>query len=285
MNLQFIHYFLLLANARNFTRAAERAHVVQSTFSAGIKKLEESLGTVLFERDKRNVSLTPSGEALLPKARQLLMLWGEIQETFDPQQVRYLRLGFVQNLSLATVMPFINNFKASYPLSEVHITEDKHEVLLSLLENEKVDAFFTEQRPIDLTKYQTAPVASEKLFLAVNHRHPLANKDAIKLQYLQGEAFISRSHCALYQEVFDKLEEFSVQPKNVFTAHNNETVAALISSGMGLTLMPKLTFSLPDIRFIPLQDVDFVRHIILVRKKHTDSKALDTFLDTLKNGV
>ena len=283
MNLQFVKYFLLLADTQNFTRAAERAHVVQSTFSAGIKKLEESLDTRLFDRNKRNVSLTKSGEALLPKARQLMTLWTDIEDTFTPRQMLYLPLGLVQNLALDTAIPFISQFKTVYPLAEVHITEDKHDALLVMLEEEKIDVFFTEQQPIDSTKYQTIQVASEELVLAVNHQHPLARKEAVELNCLEGESFISRSHCTLYREVYEQLDKMNVQPKHVFTAHNNETAATLVSSGMGLTLMPKSTFSLPTVRFIPVSDAKFIRHIILVWKKEAENRTLKTFLRVAAN--
>lgn len=282
MNLQFVKYFLLLADTQNFTRAAERAHVVQSTFSAGIKKLEESLDVLLFDRDKRNISLTQAGEALLPRARELMRSWQVIEEMFDTQPNQYLRLGFVQNLSLDSVIPLINAFKKVRPLSEVHIAEDKHAALLKLLESEKIAAFFTEKQAIDTTKYQRVKVASEELFFALPHQHPLARKNALDLACLQGEPFVERSYCALYADVFDELSRLGIQPNKVFTAHNNETVAALVSSGMAITLMPKPIFSLPEIKFLPIKDAVFVRHIELIWKVNLDNKLLYEFLEVVR---
>jgi len=282
MNLQFIKYFIALAECENFTRASERVHVVQSTFSSGIKKLEESLDTKLFDRDKRNVNLTKSGEALLPKAKKLLSLWHDIEHDFKGKESKILQLGFVQNVSLEAVIPYANGFKALNPLSEVFITEDKHSVLLKMLENEKLDVFFTEDQKIDASKFDSVVVASEKLYLAVNHKHSLAKKESIPLSALHEEHFIERSHCALYNEVYEELNKAQIKPKKVFSALNNETVAALVSSGIGITLMPKPIFLLPEVKFLKISDFDFIRKIILVHKKAHKNPALNEFLTIIK---
>lgn len=282
MNLQFIKYFVALAESENFTRAAERVHVVQSTFSSGIKKLEENLGTKLFDRDKRNVNLTKSGEALFPRAKQLLSLWYGIEQDFKGKESQILQLGFIQNISLETIMPYTNNFKQLNPLTEVYITEDKHFVLLKMLDDEKLDFFFTEEQQLDTDKFKCITIASEKLYLAVNHKHSLAKKEVINLSALHEEHFIERSHCALYDEVYEKLNKGAIKPKKVFSAHNNETVAALVSSGIGITLMPKPIFLLPEVKFLNLSDVEFIRKIVLVYKKGHKSKALNEFLKIIK---
>ena len=282
MNLQFIKYFVALAENENFTRASERVHVVQSTFSAGIKKLEESLDTKLFDRDKRNVSLTKSGEILLPKAKQLLSLWYTIEQDFKGEEPQVLQLGFVQNISLEAVIPYANDFKLLNPLSEVYITEEKHTLLLEMLQSEKIDLFFTEQQKLDTNKFNSIQVSSEKLYLAVNHKHVLAKRDSVPLRALHEEHFIERSHCALYNEVYEEFNKEQIQPKKVFSAHNNETVAALVSSGIGITLMPKPTFLLPEVKFVKISDTEFIRKIILVYKKGYKNKALSGFLKIIE---
>ena len=254
---------------------------MQSTFSSGIKKLEENLDTKLFDRDKRNVSLTKAGELLLPKAKKLMALWYGIEHDFKDKKTQNLQLGFIQNISLEGIIPITNNFKYLNPLSEVSIIEDKHSVLLKMLEDEKLDLFFTEEQELDSSLFESITVSSEKLYLAVNLKHSLAKKDAINLSALHEEHFIERSHCALYDEVYERLSKGRIRPKKVFSAHNNETVAALVSSGIGITLMPKPIFSLPDIKFIKLSDAEFIRNIILVYKKEYKNEALNEFLKTI----
>ncbi len=282
MNLQQIKYFIALANTKNFTRASEQVHVVQSTFSAGIKKLESHLEVKLFERDKRNVSLTSAGEILLPKAIELMNQWYTIEETFEIRTSLDIKLGFVQNIDINIVLPIVNELKKQYALSEVKIYEDKHAILLQKLDTNSIHAFFTEHREVDKTEYQTYNIASEKLFFAINQNHPLAKMDALELSALHNQPFIERSHCLLYNDVFDQLEKQSITPNKMFTAHNNETVGALITSGMGITLMPKPFFEMPQVKFIPIKGHDFSKKIMLLFKRSNKSVELKKLLELIK---
>src|SRR5688572_6491782 len=97
MNLTLIRYFMAVAETGSFTRGAERANVTQPTLSAGIKRLEESLGVSLFDRS-RAAQLTPAGARFLPRARLLLQEWTaarrELRQDSRPVQLR-LRLGYI----------------------------------------------------------------------------------------------------------------------------------------------------------------------------------------------
>ena len=282
MNLQQVRYFITLANTKNFTRASEQVHVVQSTFSSGIKKLEDHLNVKLFERNKRNVSLTSAGELLLPKAIELMNQWYDIEETFKLRSSLEVKLGFVQNIDINVVLPLVNEFKRQHVLSEVKIFEDKHDVLLKKLDSNSIHAFFTEYRDVDKTEYQMCDIANEELFFAVNQNHPLAKKDSLELAALHNEPFIERSHCLLYDDVFDKLNKQEIEPNKVFTAHNNETVGALITSGMGITLMPKPFFEMPQVKFIPIKDAKLSRKIVLIFKRSNKSTELKRLLEVIK---
>ncbi|MEA2623884.1 MAG: hypothetical protein QOH61_2794, partial [Chloroflexota bacterium] len=72
MELRQLEHFLAVAEERHFTRAAARAHVVQSSLSASIATLERDLGAVLFTRSTRQVGLTDAGRALVPEARRTI---------------------------------------------------------------------------------------------------------------------------------------------------------------------------------------------------------------------
>ena len=74
MNLAFIRYFLAVAETGNFTEAAERCHVTQPTLSAGVARLEEEIGSRLFDRGRRS-ALSAAGQRLLPHARAMVEAW------------------------------------------------------------------------------------------------------------------------------------------------------------------------------------------------------------------
>lgn len=80
ISTRLLHAFVALHDLKNFTRAAERCHTSQSAFSVMIQKLESAVGTKLFERDTRKVTLTPEGELFAEVARSLI---SEIETAFD----------------------------------------------------------------------------------------------------------------------------------------------------------------------------------------------------------
>src|SRR3954468_9588280 len=70
--LRLIRYFIAVAEERHFSRAAERLHMAQPPLSAAIRQLEQQLGVALLDRTSRSVRLTPAGELLLERGRELL---------------------------------------------------------------------------------------------------------------------------------------------------------------------------------------------------------------------
>ena len=143
MNLQFIKYFLVLSSTENFTNGAKQLNVVQSTFSAGIKKLEEHLDVQLFERNNRSVKLTKHGLSFLPKAKNLLNQWSDIEQSFNIYNTESIRIGFVQNISISDVLQYVNDFKKENSLSKIDILEEKDKRLQELLKKGEIDAFFS----------------------------------------------------------------------------------------------------------------------------------------------
>ncbi|WP_044212611.1 LysR family transcriptional regulator [Flammeovirga sp. OC4] len=286
MNLQFIKYFVALANTLNFTKASEQVFVVQSTFSAGIKKLEEHFGVKLFERDKRNVKLTQEGETFLPKAMELLKLWNDIEIGFQVKENEPILISFVQNILLDAILESINQYKVAYPFSEVNIVEKKDAELLHLLLNEQLDVLFVDYE-IEHENIDFQFITIEKLVFAMNKKHPLSNKKSIPLSILKEEPFIERSFCAMYDELTEKLKEINIKPQKVFTAPNNGTVSTLVASGMGISLMPMPTFKTENVVYLPIEDAPITRDIYLawnkdlVKRKHTVKNFIEACVKNL----
>ncbi len=278
MNLQFIKYFVTLAETKNFTKAAEKVHVVQSTFSAGIKKLEEHLECKLFFRDKRNVSLTPEGVTLLPKAKKILSQWSEIESDFIHSEAKVLQIGILNNILFDAIIPKLKSFQEMYGQYQVHITEDDKETLLKKMSSGELDGIYIENEVVDEKQFQTRLEYEEKLDVAVPIGHPLAAKDRLEINALDGAPFIKRCNCVLFNEVEERFNQNGIEITPVFKAHNDDTVTSLISSGIGISLLSKPLKAIEGIKFIPLTDANFTRQIIFVWKREEGSQALSSYL-------
>ncbi|GAB7089718.1 LysR family transcriptional regulator [Marinifilum fragile] len=278
MNIQFIKYFVVLSETQSFTKAAEKMFVVQSTFSAGIKKLEEHFDCKLFHRDKRNVSLTKDGEALLPKAKQLLSLWNSIENDFENSEVKSIKIGVLDDLISDAFVPMLKSFKELHGHIKVEILDAAKDILVGKLVKQELDAIFIDDEHIDKNDFEKKLVYEEKLEIAVPTNHFLSNKEQLELKAIHQLPFIERCNCKLFKEVQTTLDERQIKLEKVFSAKTNETAASLVNSDLGITLLARPEKEIEGVKFIPICDADFVREIVLVWRKDNKSKALDFFI-------
>ena len=250
----------------------------QSTFSAGIRKLEEQLNCQLFYRDKRNVRLTEAGLNLLPKAKDLLARWHAIETEFNHQEPRNLRLGASQNLAADAIVPELSRFLDLYGHYHVTLREETYAELLILIEKEELDAAFVPEYEIDHDLVDSKFIFEEKLAVAVPSTHPYSSKESLSVIDLHELPMIERKHCSLFDKVAKALKDRDIQPTTVFTAQNNDMATAMVSSGMGFSLMNRPPKPKEGITFLPLSDADFVGRIDLIWKKNRMTRPLANFL-------
>src|ERR1700704_4366811 len=126
MQLTQLAYFVAVAEERSFTHAAERVGVAQPSLSQQIKALESDLGTVLVRRVRGNVSLTASGEALLPVARRMLAdaetARREIRELAELGRGR-VRLGATPSLCTGLLPPMLASYRRAHPSVDIVVHE------------------------------------------------------------------------------------------------------------------------------------------------------------------
>ncbi|MEO1263289.1 MAG: LysR family transcriptional regulator [Bacteroidota bacterium] len=278
MNLQFVKYFVALADIGNFTHAAEKVHVVQSTFSTGIKKLEQQLSCKLFYRDNRQVLLTDEGKQLLPKAKQLLRTWNEMESIFSEEYHRPLKLGVVSEIDFNAIVPMMKSFHELYPNIETQIIENSEVELHQMLKSESIDAYFQKYIPFDHNDFDYRLIRKDRLVLAVPNNHPYSAKNKLPLNAIDGEALIERSNCSLYSEVEERLKAKNIHPNIVFRAKGDDMAKALVASGVGISLVPNIEMAYPNVKYVPIVDEQFERKIFMIWKKGSISKTMEKLL-------
>ncbi len=278
MNLQFVKYFVALAEVENFTHAAEKVHVVQSTFSTGIKKLELQLHCKLFYRDNRRVFLTDEGKQLLPKARQLLRTWNEMESIFSEEYHKPLKLGVVSEIDFNAIVPMMKSFHELYPNIETQIIESSEVELHQMLKSGSIDGYFQKYVPFDHSDFEFRLIRKDPLVLAVPNNHPFAAKEKLPLQAIDGQDLVERTNCSLYGEVEGCLKEKNIQPNIVFRAKGDDMAKALVSSGIGISLVPNIEIQYPNVKYVSIADEQFDRKIFMIWKKGSVSKTMGKLL-------
>src|SRR5215475_45755 len=175
MELRQLAYFVAVAEERNFTRAAERIPIAQPAISQQIRRLESERGERIFVRDRRGVSLTPAGQALLPNPRATLAAVDGGREAVAAL-TGLLVLGLVHPLPDRRVPRLLGAFHHAHPAIELTLIEDQTDALLAGLEAGELHAAL-----LGLGRYDRAPTSAQSLLVArvpvvvaVHPRHQLA---------------------------------------------------------------------------------------------------------------
>jgi LysR family hydrogen peroxide-inducible transcriptional activator len=250
LSLRQLEYVVAIADTLGFHRAAERCHVSQPTLSAQVQQLEEVLGVRLFERDRRGVLVTRAGEELIARARRVLLEVSDLIATAtrarDPLKGTY-RVGVLPTIApylLPDVMPAIH---ARYPSLALSFREEKTEEVRRELEQGTLDVGLVALEA-DLGDLASAPVMKDPFVVALPRGHRLAKKKRIALDDLDDESvlLLDDGHCFRSQALALCGKTHAREAE--LRATSLGTLVQMVSTGRGITLLPKLAVSVENRR-------------------------------------
>lgn len=272
LSTRLLHAFLALADCRHFGHAAERCHVSQSAFSAMIQKLETATGARLFERDTRNVSLTPEGEVFVEVARQLVAdMEAALADMNDYVARRKGRVAIAALPSLAAgwLPPVLAAYRQRHPGVAVELFDAISDQCLDLLRQGKADIALTAPGP-NLLEFTTQPLCADPFYLVCRKDHALAGKRRIKVAQLAGCEMIHLARSTSVRQHLDAVLRPGAVIHTGLEVEHLATLAALIESGLGVSVVPELTlfqFRLPNLVAIPVDAPELVRPLLIVTPK------------------
>jgi LysR family hydrogen peroxide-inducible transcriptional activator len=252
MNVQDLRYFVALAEHRHFGHAAEACHVSQPTLSGQIKKVEEELGIVLFERSNKQVALTPNGERVLLHARHALDAIEQLRSvaaTSRDQLAGPLKLGVIPTIAPYLMPPVLREMRTAYPQMRLDLWEDQTKTLLDLVIKRELDAALlaTEVAGGQLTSLS---LFVEPFLAALPRSHRLAKRTTIREKDLAADVLVlSEGHCLADQTLIACGRR--AMAKQPLQAASLGTLIQLVAEGYGTTLVPQLAVaSVKDPRIV-----------------------------------
>ncbi len=245
MTLTEFRYIVAVAREQHFGRAAEACFVSQPTLSVGVKKLEEQLGVVLFERSKSDVKVTPQGLRIVEQAQRILEQVDQLklEAAQNANQLEgAIRLGAIFTIGpylLPSIVPELSRIAPKMPL---HIDEDYTHKLKTKLRNGDVDAIFV-ALPFDEAEIDTIPLYEEEFMALLPPKHPWVKKDKLYLADIADEVMImlGAGHCFRDQvlEACPQCRDNSLNPqKDWITGSSIETIRHMVASGLGVSIVP-----------------------------------------------
>jgi DNA-binding transcriptional LysR family regulator len=242
MQLDLLKAFLAVAEARSFTRAARAVHSTQPTLSRQVARLENELGTRLFERYGRQVKCTAAGQLLLPLAQVICARTDEAVSLIREQAgigQSTVRLGAVGNVFALLLIPIVASFLEVYPRASVELVEkDDAQLEEAVISGELDCAVVT---PWGSTRAATLHLLTEEILLVVPQGHPLARERAVELNKLSRESILlPRATMNAGNIIVDAFRIAGLEPKFSYRANYPELIKALVRKGFGVAPMPRM---------------------------------------------
>jgi LysR family hydrogen peroxide-inducible transcriptional activator len=263
MTLTELRYIVAVARERHFGRAAEACFVSQPTLSVAIKKLEEELDLKIFERGANEISVTPLGEAIVRQAQQVIEQAAAIKEIAkrgkDPL-AGALKLGIIYTIGPYLLPDLVKHAIEMTPQMPLMLQENFTVKLLDMLRTGELDCAIMAE-PFPDTGLAIAPLYDEPFMVAVPKTHALAKRKSISAEELKRETMLllGTGHCFRDQvlEVCPEFARFSTDTDGMrksFEGSSLETIKHMVASGMGITVVPKLS--------VPREAHEHVKYIL-----------------------
>jgi len=245
MTLTELRYIVNLDKERHFGRAAERSFVSQPTLSVAVKKLEDELGVILFERTRGEVKTTDVGARIVAQARRVL---AEAQTVEDlaregkDELSGALRLGAIYTVGPYLLPGLVPRLRTLAPNMPLIIEENFTVKLLEQLRDSELDVVIL-ALPVDLNGLGAWPIYDEDFVAVLPQGHRWADLKTLPPKRLAEETLLllGAGHCFRDQVV--QACPKCIEPENhaarSLTGSSLETIRYMVASGLGITVAPR----------------------------------------------
>lgn len=290
MELRHLRYFVAVADALNFTKAAEHLRLAQPSLTRQIHNLEEELGVRLFNRSKNQVTLTPEGRAFLSDAKRLL---SQAAESINSVQrlsrghTGELNIAYLANFNFELIPETLGVFRHVCPHVSLNLFDMSPAEQLRALEARKIDLGFIGFRPPQTTRdLQWECISHHDIVVVLPAHHPMAKKQSIHITALKDEFFIGmseRSHPGFRDWLLAACQPGGFIPRIIQDADLESALMHVVAQGLGITLARS------QIRKLPHPGVVFRTLVPAIQTDHwiawnqsNDSPALLQYVNIIK---
>ncbi|GBC82791.1 HTH-type transcriptional activator CmpR [bacterium HR10] len=290
MEFAQLEALVAIARARSFSRAAEQLARTQPALSIAIRKLEEEIGALVFDRSQKEVTLTEVGQILFEYAQKILNLRREALGTIE--ELRQLHTGRVtiganESTSLYLLPRIILAFREQHPTIKIEVYRSFSERLPREIKERNLDFGIVSFDPND-SELASFPILEDELVLILPPGHPLAARRQITLKDLGGEPFIAHNvRSPARERVIQAFRRARVPLNIAIELTSIETIKEFVKMGLGLAFVPRMCIeeelAQGKLATVPIQGFRHRRvlRVIYLRDK-VHSHAAQKFLEVIK---
>ncbi|PID20483.1 LysR family transcriptional regulator [Sporosarcina sp. P3] len=285
MDIKQLYYFKEIVDQESISKAALILHMAQPPLSQQLKKLEIELGTTLIHRYRQKWELTETGYILYQYVEKLLLSMGDVKkqiEEIEKGSAGILRIG-VSSACLNLLVEYISIYRKQFPGVKISIDKGNSEELLKKLDHKEIEVALllrlehsTHCDVLALKQQQYVVVSPRSWGDVFPSKHvtfqDLATHPFIMLAAMEGHSY--------YENILKAFEEAHTAPNIVMESKDLTTVIAMVSKGLGYSIIPRVAYAVPmdQLKIHELQQFDFrVEPVMIKIKDERISKATSQF--------
>ncbi|HEX7958763.1 MAG TPA: LysR family transcriptional regulator [Terriglobales bacterium] len=277
MELRQIRHFIAVAETGSFTKAAQRTSVSQPALSASVAKLEAEYQVKLLDRRRSRVVPTAAGQRLLERAAAILLACNSVRaQVRSTGGSRAMRIGVLRTFATQPVCRLIKIFSRMRPDATFELCDGTKDSLLAKLNDHQLDAVIGRIDAPD-PRFSSSILFKEKFILAVASNHRFARENAVKLGDIDGEPFVARTGCEIYEKTTKMLADMEINLRYAYKTDQDYRALSLVSAGVGIAIIPEL-FDAAGIFKVDISDFDFSRNMGVYWNSDSESEHLEKFL-------
>ena len=276
-DLRKLRYFVAVAEALHYGRAAQALHIAQPVLSRQIRALEAELHTQLFHRDRRGTELTPAGEQLLVDAKPLLANADAVLRRVRAAGAGITRLtiGFMPGITLTPVARLLRD---RHPDLDVRLLRTGWHDQVEVLLDGRADVGIV-RLPIDRTGLAVSPLYTEPRVAVVSSAHRLAGKETVLIADLAADHLLQDPDAVPeWRDVAVELRTGERRP--ITETHSVEEKLELVAGEQGIAVIPASTadfYTRSDVEVIPVEDLG-PNHVAVAWPAERNSALIQEFV-------
>ncbi|WP_341300992.1 LysR family transcriptional regulator [Lysinibacillus sp. FSL H8-0500] len=266
MQYDALKTFITLVEVNNFTKTSEILHISQPSVSLHIKNLEQELHTTLFIRSPKSVQITPTGEILYKRAKQIMAITEAARDdiaTYHHEVQGSLIIGASFTIGEYILPPILANLHQQFPQLEIQVIIGNTKEIIQYTKLLQVDIGLIEGQAQDQELFIQSFMQDE-LFIVCASDHPLARQQPLTADKLQQQSWVAREEGSGTRNYLDHLFRANgLQIHSLLTISSNQGVKESVIQGLGLSLLSACVIERElkngDLTTIPLEGQHFMR--------------------------
>ncbi len=242
LDIKHLQYFIQVTHFKSFTKAAEHLFITQPTISKMIKNLETELGVELFDRSRKQLTLTDAGRVVLEQAKLIDRAFNNLErevESLSDLHKGHIRIGLPPIIDSSFFPNIIGRFHAQYPNITYQLVEDGSKKIEEAIENDLLDIGVI-VLPTNNELFHTFLFLEEDIKLILHQNHPLAQNVVVDLSKLQHEDFILfNKDFVLHDLVVSSCKIAGFTPRIITESSRWDFIEEMVACELGVALLPE----------------------------------------------